>query len=398
MMRRPDISRRVLLLLTASAALSLGACSLLPGSGPSGDAMTAGAAPNENGEAWFALLDVDDYTLDILSRQPVPSLRGSFGDSRPPAAQPIGVGDSLQITIWEAASGGLFSAPVNDRLSPGPRSAVIPDQVVGRDGAITVPYAGRVEVAGRTQQQVESVIVERLRGKAIEPQALVNVSRNVSNTVTVTGEVTTGARVPLTLHGDRVLDVIAAAGGYRSPTHETFIYLTRGGRSVRAPVQALIDNPSENIYVRPGDVVTVEFTPRTITVAGALGANSILAFDARGMTLDEAIAKAGGLQDQRADPESVFVLRYEPDRLARDFPTVSPSLLARPYVPVVYHLNLRDPKALFEARRFAMREKDILYVSNAPLVEVGKVFQLFGLVSSPAVQGAAVAAAAGVKL
>ncbi len=99
---------------------------------------------------------------------------------------------------------------------------------------MTVPYAGRIQVAGRTQQDVEAVIVERLRGKAIEPQALVNVSRNISNPATVTGEVTQGARVPLTLRGDRVMDVIAAAGGFRSPVHETFVSLTRGDRTARA--------------------------------------------------------------------------------------------------------------------------------------------------------------------
>lgn len=359
--------------------------------------MTSGATVAETGEQPFALIEIDEFALDILAKRAAPTLRGAFGDYRPPATQPIGIGDAVQITIWEAAAGGLFSAPIADRVSPGPRSAVIPEQVVGRDGSVTVPYAGRVEVAGRTQQQVEAVIVERLRGKAIEPQALVNVTRNVSNTVTVTGEVANGARVPLTLHGDRIMDVIAAAGGYRSPTHETFVNLTRNGRTARAPIQALIDSPGENIYVRPGDIVTVERTPRTFTVVGALGINGVAPFDARGMTLDEAVGKAGGLADQRADPENVFVLRYEPDRLAREYPSVSPALFSRPFVPVAYHLNMRDPKALFEARRFAMREKDILYVSNAPLVEVGKVFQLFTLVTSPAIQGAGVAAASGFK-
>ncbi len=386
------ISTRLPAAIALGSALFVGSCSLLPGSGPSGEAMTQSAAPvAETGEQAFALVEIDDFALDILARRPAPSFRAYFGDRRPPATQAIGVGDVLQITIWEAASGGLFSSPVADRLSPGPRSAAIPEQVVGRDGAITVPYAGRVLVAGRTQQQVEAAIIERLRGKAIEPQALVSLARNVSNTVTVTGEVATGARVPLTLRGDRVLDVIAAAGGYRSPAHETFINLTRDGRTLRAPIQALIEHPGENIFVRPGDVITVERTPRTFTVAGALGANALVPFDARGLTLEEAIGKAGGLQDLRADPENVFVLRYEPTLLARQFPQSSPALLAQPAAPVVYHLNLRDPRAMFEARRFVMRDKDIIYVSNAPLTEIGKVFQLFSLVTAPAIQGAAIA-------
>ena len=86
------------------------------------------------------------------------------------------------------------------------------------------------------------------------------------------------------------------------------------------------------------------------------------------------------------------MLRYEPVHLAREYPSVSPVLLAGGAVPVAYHLNMRDPKALFLARRFAMHDKDILFVSNAPLTEASKFFQLFLVVAQPGLQGAAVAA------
>lgn len=344
----------------------------------------------DNVDTAFAVMEIGDFVLGILAQRPSPTLHEHFGDYRPSATQMIGVGDSLQITLWEAAAGGLFSAPVADRVSPGSRSASIPDQVVARDGSVTVPYAGRIHVAGRTQQEVEAAIVERLKGKAIEPQALVTVSRNVSNLVTVNGEVTNGARVPLTLRGERIMDVIASAGGFRSPLHDTFISLTRGGRTARAPVQALLDNPRENVFMRPGDMLTVERTPLTFTVAGATGANAVLPFDAQGVTLEEAIGKAGGLLDTRADPDGVFVLRYEPVDIVREYPAVSPALLTRPWVPVAYHLSLRDPASLFMARRFAMRNKDIVYVSNSALTEIGKFLRLFQLVTQPAVEGATV--------
>ena len=371
----------------------LASCSMMPGSGPSKDAfIESGAMTTENLDPSFVVVDVNEPALTILARRGHPGLRGNFGDYRPPAGSVIGVGDSLQITLWEAAAGGLFSAPVQDRTSPGSHSAAIPDQIVGRDGSVTVPYAGRVQAAGRTPPQVEAAIVERLRGKAIEPQAVVNVSRNVSNTVTVTGEVTNGARVPLTLRGDRVMDVIAAAGGFRTPVHETFISLTRGNHTARAPIHTILANPSENIYVRPGDVLTVERTPQTFTVAGATGANGVVPFDARGLSLEEAIGKAGGLQDNRADPSGVFVLRYEPENLVREFPQAAAAPLQPRWTPIAYRLDLRDPSALFLARKFAMRDKDIVYVTNSPMTEVGKAFQLLNLLTGPAFQGVAVAA------
>jgi polysaccharide biosynthesis/export protein len=366
---------------------------MLPSAGPTRDDVleTGTATAENNGETPFALVDIAPPILDLLSRRSESGLRGSFGDYRPPAAQAVGVGDSVQVTVWEAAAGGLFSAPAADHLSPGGRTASIPDQIVGRDGSISVPYAGRVMAAGRAPQQIEAAIVEKLRGKAIEPQAVVNVTRNSSNTVSVTGEVGSGARVPLTLRGDHVMDVIAAAGGFRSAVHETYVSLTRDGRTARVSVQALLANPHENIFVRPGDVITVERTPQTFTVAGATGTNAVVPFDARGITLEEAIGKSGGLLDGRADPAGIFVLRYEPTRLARELPGVSPILLSRQYAPIVYRLNMRDASALFLARRFAMRDKDIVYVSNSPLTEIGKVFQLLSLLTAPALQGAAVA-------
>lgn len=375
-----------------ASVTALAGCGLTPSSGPSRDQMaqSVSSQPASNGAAPFAWVEVDDEALDLLARQPAPSLRGFFGDYRPAATQLIGVGDALQITVWEAASGGLFSTSDGGNVSPGARSSAIPEQIVGRDGSITVPYAGRVQAAGRTPQQVEAAVIQRLQGKAIEPQALVNVTHNVSNTVTVTGEVANGARVPLTQRGDRILDVIAAAGGYRSPVHETFISLTRGRRTARAPLQALLAHPEENVYVRAGDILTVESRPQTFTVAGATGVNAVIPFDARGVSLDEAIGKAGGLNDNRADANGVFVLRYEPAALVRQFPNAPPGLLQEPMAPVAYHLNMKDPGAMFAARRFVMRDKDIVYVSNAPLAEIGKVVQLIQTVAQPAVQGYAI--------
>ncbi|MCP6151546.1 polysaccharide biosynthesis/export family protein, partial [Klebsiella pneumoniae] len=77
--------------------------------------------------------------------------------------------------IWEASSGGLFSAPVADRNSPGSHTAVIPEQTVTQHGYITVPYAGQINVLNKTTPEVQEAIIQGLQGKAIEPQALVTV-------------------------------------------------------------------------------------------------------------------------------------------------------------------------------------------------------------------------------
>ena len=102
------------------------------------------------------------------------------------------------------------------------------------------------------------------------------------------------------------------------------------------------------------------------------------------------MGKAGGLMDDRSDPQGVFVLRYESVNLVRRYPNVPQQLLSGGVVPVAYRLDMRDPTSLFRARRFNMRDKDILYVSNSPISEVEKVFRLVGTLTSPAVSAAAV--------
>ena len=278
-------------------------------------------------------------------------------------------------------------------MSPGSRSAVIPEQAVGgSDGSITVPYAGRVRVVGKTPRQVEEEIVRALTGKAIEPHALVTVTKNIANTVTVLGEVTGGSRVPLTTRCDHILDAIAAAGCTRIPAHETFVTLVRDGRSVRIPMQAILSNPAENIYLRPGDVISVARQPQTFTAAGATGTNDVISFEAVGISLDEAIARARGLNDYRSDPAGVFVVRYERPSEYDQLGFVRPAPNPMTRVPVIYRVNMRDPNGFFVARRFPIRDKDILYVSNASSTNIQKVMTL--LLPFLGVGGAAVGVAA----
>ena len=353
--------------------------------GPSSrDLVYAGNQEN----APFALIEITNQSIDRASSWRRPSLSALFGDYRPAASQRIQPGDSLQINIWETGSVGTI--PLVSDGNAGSRVSFIPEQVVAASGTVTVPYAGRVRVADKTPQEIEDAVVRQLTGKFAQPQAVVTVTKNVSYTATVTGDdVSAGARVPLTPKGDRVLDVIAAAGGSKAPVHETFVTLTRGDHSLTVPLQTLLSSPRENIYVRPADVITVHRLPQTFTVVGATGRQALVPFNAGTVTLEEALAGgAGGLNGGVADPKGVYVLRYEPREVMEGYPDVPAHLLQRQVVPVAYHLDMSKPQSLFSARLFAMRDKDILYVSQAAIVEVEQVLRLFSTVVSPAVSGA----------
>jgi polysaccharide export outer membrane protein len=366
---------------TLGVALTLAGCSSLPSTGPLSEDVVK-LADNEI-ENRYVLVDVDDRTTAILAKYPGPSLRARFGDYRPAPQIRIGVGDEIRVTVWEAAAGGLFSSPVTDRFSTGSRSAVIPDQQVTQDGTVAVPYAGRINVVGKTPAEIERDILASLAGKAIEPQALVTVTRSLSNSVTVTGEVTNGARIPLSPRGDRVMDVIGTAGGVRGAVHETFVRLTRGNNTITVPLETILASPQENVFMRPGDILTLVREPQTYTAFGAIGANTVVSFGKIGLSLEEAIAKAGGLSDLRSDPDGIFLLRFEAPTVVRQLVPGRDIDARERLIPVIYRLSLRDPKSYFLARTFRMRDKDVLYVANATSVELSKFLSLVGAITGP---------------
>lgn len=378
---------RFLAVALTGMMLATAGCSTLPSAGPTANDVLDERDPQKHPEPRYLVAELDGRVLSIIGNRPRASFYGRFGDRGAPASTVIGVGDSVQVTIWEAAAGGLFSSSAISGVTAGSHSATIPDQMVGRDGAITVPYAGRVRVVGLTPEQIERTIITHLVGKAIEPQALVTVSHNISNTVTVTGDVTNGARVPLSNRGDRVLDIIAAAGGVRAPVHSVFIDLSRGNTTARVPMQSLVDNPRENVFVRPNDVITVVQQPQTFTVFGAAGRNALVPFDAAGLSLEEAVAKSGGILDSLADPQGVFLLREEPVAVARELDPSYPIEPGVRSINVVYRINLKDANTYFVARSMSVHNKDMIYVAASLSNDFYKAMQLFNTVAGPVTTG-----------
>jgi len=372
----------ILVWLTGAA---LGGCSTLPTAGPTTGQVVDQAVKDD--QPRFDIVDVDSNVVATLLAQPTESFRNRFLKYGKPPDPKIGIGDSITVTIWEAAGGGLFGAGITAGVSPGSRSVTIPDQVVARDGAISVPFADRIPVAGKSPLEVQRVIEQRLADKAIEPQALVAITKSISNSATVSGEVVAGARVPLSVNGDRLLDVIALAGGAKAPVYDTFVRLSREGVTATIPMEKLVSEPAENIYAWPGDVLTLVSVPQTFAVFGATGTNIQVAFGAQEITLAQALAKAGGLQDLRADPAGVFLFRFEP-------PAVVGALKAPPLAigpggtsPVVYRLDLSDANSYFFAQRFPVEDKDIIYVANARLNELQKFFTLLNTITGPVITG-----------
>ncbi|WP_411033331.1 polysaccharide biosynthesis/export family protein [Shinella sp. BYT-45] len=333
------------------------------------------------------MVNVTQSVADLLAKMQERPLSVAFGGGRKLSSSRIGVGDIVTVTIWEASQNGLFSSGENQQ-----GAAQIPQQPVSEDGTIVVPYAGVIRVVGHTPQEVKGQIEEKLKGMAVEPQVLVNVVMNNSNTVTVTGEVAKSGLIPLLPGGNRLMEVIATAGGPRMESHQLAVQITRGSRSETIPMEKLISDPRENIYVQSNDVITLIRQPRSFTVFGASMVNASVQFDESELYLNQALAKVGGLNDDRANARGVFVYRREPVGLVRKMVPTAQPMHADGTVNVIYQIDLKEPSGFFILKGFKVNNRDLVYIANSSLAEIRKFSTLISTTVSPVVQGAAVAA------
>ena len=357
-------------LAVAVCTAMLGGCALFPAAGPSPHEIVADAT--YNGPAPYVLVKLSPDVIQIVGQPAAKTLR-AMGSPGPVPHMMLGVGDVVSVTVFEAASGGLF-IPSQGGSRPG-NYVQLPDQIVDNSGNITVPYAGAVRAAGRSIPDIQADVVERLRNRAIEPQVLITLKDQKATQVSVLGDVNGPSRFPINPSGDRVLDVIAKAGGPKYPGYESYVTLQRGGKEGTELFTALVDRPADNVYVRAGDIIVVSRRARTFVALGASGQNGQIPFEAEDMTLAEALGKAGGLLDSRADPQYLFLYRMESKEIVRrlGYPA---DQFATDLVPVIYTVDVREPQGYFLASKFYLHDKDVLYAANAPTADLAKVFGL----------------------
>ena len=358
----------------AILTLALTGCSGLPSEGP--ESRQIEKAYLEKNTAGFALVNVDRGVADYLSRHSVQSFGDRFGKGKPTRGELIGPGDVLSVTIWEADQTGVFaSTNTADRGN-------IPDVEVSGKGTISIPYAGTIRAAGRTTQSLEQAITKALEVKAVEPQVHVSRKEKVASLVTVTGGVGKAGLYPLSLRGDSLLDVIAGSGGSSYPAYETVVSVTRRGEIATSYLDHVLETPADNIYLRPGDQISIERQPRTYSAFGAVERKGNIPFAATDLNLLEAVSKASGLSDVRADASGVFMFRFENRAVAERF-AHKPVNVRGDIVPVIYRLNLKDPNQYFFAQAIAMQDRDVIYVADASTVALQKFLGLLGAALTP---------------
>jgi polysaccharide biosynthesis/export protein len=349
------------------AAAALGGCGFFPVAGPSAIDIRS---PTES-VLPYALVRLTPDVVKILDRFAPHGLAGAFVSHKPPPYIRFGIGDVVSVTVFEAAAGGLF-IPAEAGVRPG-NYVTLPDQTVDNEGNISIPYAGLIKAAGRTNVEIQRDIVARIRNRAIDPQVIVALSSQRTSLVSVMGEVNAPVRYAAAAAGalDRITDALTRAGGIKGQGYETWVILERNGHRATIPFENLIMDEKNNIYVQPGDRIYVYREQQQFIAFGASGQQGEFPFNAWRINLAEAVAKAGGLLDAQANPGSVFLYRREPKEVAAVL-GIDVSRFPGELVPIIFSTSFRDPSGYFLATKIQMRNQDIIFVANAESVEVTK--------------------------
>ncbi|MEM7701093.1 MAG: polysaccharide biosynthesis/export family protein [Pseudomonadota bacterium] len=359
-------------LLWLLALLSLGACTTLPSSGPTGGRIERTVLDSEESGLDIQIVSVEDVTSIPAMTAPVewqlPDL-----DTQP--TDMIGAGDILSITIFEAGvalfagnTPSPFAAPGG--FDPSVKAQTLPPRRVDDDGYIDVPYAGRLFVKGRTIVEVQDQVRVSLKELSQDPQVLVTQERIVANSVIISGEVARPGRLVLETNQETLADIIALSGGYRGQPINLVLTVQRGNSVAKMRLGDVMNGPHRNLRAFPGDRLTIVPEPLMFSILGASGRVQQMAFTRENMTVVEAIAMAGGPQENAGDPKAIFLFRY-----------AGPGETE----PTVYHFNLLNAPTFFLAQKFALRDSDILYFGTAASNQPRKVIQTVGQLFAPIV-------------
>ncbi|WP_369807826.1 polysaccharide biosynthesis/export family protein [Paracoccus sp. MKU1] len=359
--RTRNLAARLTRIAILGGMLLVSACGL-PRSGPTKGQILSGAV--EKGGSTH-IVNVDDRVNRAANYTPAYGFSADFRSASTVAADDIRPGDVLGLSIWENVDDGLLA-------SMGSSSTQLTELQVDSQGYIFVPYAGRVLAAGNSPEELRRIITQKLETQTPDPQVMVTRVAGDGATVSVMGKVNAQGVYPIERPTRTLSAMLSRSGGVSIEPEIAVVTVKRGNSSGKVWLRDLYSNARNDIALRPGDVILVEEDERSFTALGALGGQTKVPLGNEQINAIEAVAMVGGLSTSLADPKGVFVLRDEPQTVAR-------AVLGRGDIygnqRVAYVLDLTKPDGMFLARDFVIRDGDTVYVTEAPFVQWRKTLQ-----------------------
>lgn len=355
---------RIVAVLLAVSALT--ACSL-----PRGAALQSEITKGKSAESsTFQVVEVTRAKIPTLARWPVTGQHSHFHwpkTSSGANASVIRVGDTLDVTIWDSQENSLLT-------NPGQRFTQLANVTVGANGRVFLPYVNQVAVSGLTPSQARSRIQARLEPIVPSAQVQISLKQGRDNSVDAVGGVGRPGAYPLPSRNYKILNLIADAGGIPEALRNPVVRLIRGSKTYEIPAKDLYADGSKNALLHPRDTVIVEQDDRHFIALGASGTEDLIYFPQTALNALEAISLMGGINDSRADPKGILVLReYEPEQLVTSSEGPDRHL-------VVFVLDLTSADGLFAARKFNINPGDTVLATESPVTKAQTVFRLIGSV------------------
>lgn len=350
----------------------------MPTSGPTAEVVRAQSDGRGDDNLPYTLVDLDVATASQASLRQNAGINELEAIAPEPAserADMIRPGDTLAIEVFEVGV-SLFSGvstpaalAVDPTRTPTASTQTFKVQV-REDGTIDLPYVGTIKVRDSYPEVLAAYIQKRLRGLSEHPAVTVNIIDSLRNVVYVGGAVSRAGRYRLTAAHERLLDVLALAGGSPVDVNDLQVTLVRGGHPIAVPLNQIQPDGPADVPLMPGDRIMLERVQQSYTVFGATDKVSQVPFEARKVSLAEALARVGGPSDWRANPRGVYLFRLEKDSAGKPRPTV-------------YHINMLKPESYFVAQMFAMRDKDVILFANSKASLTQKLFSMFSQLFNP---------------
>lgn len=275
-----------------------------------------------------------------------------------PGAYTLGVGDVLQITVWDhpelvVAQGAQSQAQARAADAPA-------GFVVDQDGAIAFPYAGNLSVAGLRVDEVRAQLVSRLARMFREPQVTVRVASYRAKKIYIDGEVHTPGVQPINDIPMTLVEAITRAGGFTAAADQSRMQLVRNGVAYPLDLPRMLAgklSPSK-LMLQDGDLLRVVSRDENgVFVMGEINRPTTAVPLKNGvLTLSDALSQAGSLNTSTANAAQMYVIRGGGQTPAQ-----------------VFHLDGSSPVSMMLANQFALQPKDVVYVDATGLARFSRV-------------------------
>ncbi len=333
-------------------SVALAGCgSIMSGTGPYSSSITSSSA-GQDPDLPYKLVDLAPNNIAEYSRKAPPPTSANVSKTGTTTIELI-PGDVIKVLISDSAEGGVF-AP----LSGG--GTTFNNVRVGADGTISLPYAGTINVRGYTLTQVDNAIRKKLKGSvATDPQVHSEIVGDLSGSVLVAGAVKSPGRFSSLQGPLTILDAVNMAGGPVMEPHLINVVVRNGKKAFSVNYDDVLSG--KNRQVSPRSEIILERARQRFVAMGSVKDPGLKDLPSRNPSLLEVLGSVGGLDEQKADPQGVFVFRVNQE--PKDGEPAAE----------VFKLDMRRPESIFLARAFQVFPEDAVYVTNAPVYEWQKI-------------------------